>query len=162
MIELATLLGTSVGGKIFGIIQEGRKAAQEKQERDEERAFRRELAAGGNLKEYMESFTDDNGDTNTMGLTLCGLFLMFGFTACSAVMYLIWAEFQYSGTEAAMLDPTPPKREWSILGGALKWSWETKSISYISPLGYAYLILHPILFVLNTISTGNFSKKRSL
>jgi len=155
MIELLSLIGSAGAGKAFGLVSEFLQSKERHKSEHEERQFRRELAAGDRLGEYMEALhgPPNNHGPSLLGSTLCVLYIMFGATVCTCSIlcfyYGIWEHEAVS-----IKDPDQSSRTFSILGGAIKYEWPTKSISQISLVGIGYLLLHPILFILSTVTTG--------
>lgn len=156
MLELLTLFGSAGAGKLFQIGSEVLTNASVAKQEKEEREFQRSMADKGQLKEYLESVHKlDDGKPTMFSTTLCILYIMFGATACAACLYCF-----YLGVngQAHIKDPDTEGTAFKFF--ILEWQFQARNISSLSPMGVGYLILHPILFILSTVSGSTRSHRR--
>lgn len=161
MIELLSLIGSAGAGKAFGMLGDAWANASRRKDEKDEREFQKDLAFRGLLSDYLNSTSEDGGKTSFMSYIRGAMFIMFSFTACAFIGWCAWAQFAYPEVgDLTFQNPEPPQNTISLLAGAIEWSWATKTITRISPLGYAYLALHPLLFILSMVSTLERPRRR--
>ena len=165
MLELLSLIGAPGAGKLFQIGSDWISDSRRQKVEDKEREFKQGLAMGGQLKEYMESIhgSEDDDLPSLHSVVMCGLYFMFATTTVIFIATCLALQWEL-GNEALMVgikDPEQQGKTWSFLGGAIEYSYPSKSIAFISPLGCAYLALHPLLFVLGLVSSGRSPFKGS-
>jgi hypothetical protein len=165
VLELLSLIGAPGAGKIFQIAGDFLSDRRRSKHEAEERAFRSSLAQGDKLTAYMEAIhgSEDDDLPSLHSVTMCALYIMFAVTTCVFICTCLYIQWEL-GNEALMVgikDPEQNPSTWSILGGLIKGSRATNTITFISPLGVAYLALHPLLFVLGLVSSGRSPFKGS-
>lgn len=156
MIELLSLIGSAGAGKLFQIGSEMLTNASVAKQEEKDREFQKYLADKNQLAAYMDG-VHGKGDhpPSLLSWTLCLLYIMFGITACLACLYCFY--LGYEGN-AVIKDPDAEGSRFKFF--ILEWQFQARNISSLSPMGIGYLILHPILFILSTISGSTRSHRK--
>tara|TARA_R110002126_G_scaffold287101_1_gene439553 strand:+ start:590 stop:1048 length:459 start_codon:yes stop_codon:yes gene_type:complete len=150
MFALLTLIGSAGSGKLLSLVSEYFQNKAQSESEEKEREFQKDLAFKGELKAYIESaHAPIDGKTTLLSYTLCALYVMFGFTACSACLWCFWM----GAGEVLIKDPDQKRSFFESIFGA-------RNVTSLSPIGVGYLILHPILFILSMVSTGSRTPRR--
>jgi hypothetical protein len=159
VLELLSLIGAPGLGKATAIIGDFVSDSKRRQIEADDREFKKDLAYKGQLKDYLKALHAENDEPrypSLMSVTLCVLYIMFSVTACAFIFWCCYIQWEL-GNEAfrvGIKDPEQAGSTLSLLGGAIKYSWASKSVTFISPLGCAYLALHPLLYILGLVSSG--------
>lgn len=155
IIPLLTLIGSAGSGKLIQMVSEIMSNASHAKQQKEDREFQKYLADKGALNEYLkETHAEVDGHPSLLSITLCSLYLMFGATVCAAALYCFYIGFG----EVTIKDPDQAGSHFKFL--LFEWKPNPKNISEISPMGLGYLILHPILFILSTVSGATRFRRR--
>jgi hypothetical protein len=159
ILELASFLGTSVGGKLFGMAGDF-LAERREQRRDElEYEHKKDLAFKGQLKEHYESVSKQQPDGTYSPLTWCIAFVivLFAITYCYATLSC----FTDSPEQIIYTkDPSSEANTFSLLFGTISWDISNDRILAMSKAGMGYLLCYPIIFILSMVATGDKPRKR--
>jgi len=158
MLELLSLIGAPGAGKLFQIASDFISDSRRQKMEDRKQNHLEKMAGHENFKSYMESIhgTEDDSLPTLHSVVMCSLYIMFSLITCIFIATCLYIQWEL-GNEAFMVgikDPEQQAKTWSFLGGAIQYSYPAKSLSFVSPLGVAYLALHPLLFVLGLVSSG--------
>jgi len=159
ILELASFLGTSVGGKLFGII--GDAIADSRQAERDKRKFDHEanLAARGQLKDHLSMFNqaDASGHYSPLAWVVACCVGLFCVTYCLATLYC----FLDQPTDLVLSkDPTAGTATRSIFFGAIKWDITNNKVLEMSKMGVGFLMSYPIIFILSMVVGGDRPKGR--
>lgn len=159
ILELASFLGTSVGGKLFGIISDS--FVERRQAERERRQFEHEanLASRGQLRDHVAMLNqlDARGHYSPLAWVVAGCVGLFCLTYCTATLYCFLdnpTDIIYSK------DPTAGSATRSILFGTIKWDITNNRVLAMSKLGGGILLSYPIIFILSMVVTGDRPKGR--
>ena len=159
ILELASLLGSSVGGKLFGLagdyIAEKRHDKRETMEHEKQVT----LANRNSLKEYYESqsMVTPEGKPSPLAYVIAFCIGLFAVTYCYSALSCFT-----DNPEGLILtkDPAENARNFSILFGFIEWDIANNKVISMSRAGLGYLMLHPIVFILSMVTTGDKPKRR--
>ena len=159
ILELASFLGTSVGGKVFGMASDF-LAERRQQKRDElEYEHKKDLAFKGQLNEHYTAISEQKPDGTYSPLTwvISCVILLFAATYCYAtISCFIDNPTQIIYTK----DPSEEASTFSILFGTISWDISSNRILAMSKAGMGYLLCYPIIFILSMVTTGDKPKRR--
>lgn len=159
ILELASFLGTSVGGKLFGIISdsmsERRHADRERRQLEHEA----NLASRGQLKAHvaMLNKADSSGHYSPLAWVVAVCVFLFCVTYCVCTLYC----FIIDPTEIILSkDPTAGNATKSLFFGLIKWDVTNNKVLEMSKAGIGFLMSYPIIFLLSMILSGDRPKSR--
>lgn len=159
ILEVLSYLGTSVGGKLFGMVTdifaERRAAAREKQEQK----FHKRLAEKNALKEYLAAMyqPQPNGKPPLLAYVSAYTLVLFAtvYAVCTASCFFI-EPLSMVFTK----DPSEDAITREIFFGAIKWDVANNRILEMSRIGLGYLMCYPIIFILSMVNTGERLQRR--
>jgi len=159
ILELASFLGTSVGGKLFGIISDS--MSEKRQAERDKRQFEHEanLAARDQLKAHVSMLNrvDSSGRYSPLAWVVAFCVLMLCVTYCTCTLYC----FLVNPTELILSkDPTAGAATKSFFFGLVKWDVTNNKILEMSKAGIGFLMSYPVIFLLSMILTGDRPKGR--
>ena len=159
ILELASFLGTSVGGKVFGMI--GDALAERRIHRREELEYehKKDIAYKGQLKEYMETINgqQQDGTYSPLAWVTAAVILLFAVTYCYATLSC----FLENPTSIIYTkDPSEAANKISLLFGTISWDIANNRILAMSKAGMGFLMCYPVIFVVTMATTGDRPKKR--
>jgi len=159
ILELASFLGTSVGGKLFGIISdtmsERRHAERERRQLEHEA----NLATRGALKDHVKMLNtaDTSGRYSPLAWVVAVCIFLFCVTYCVCTLYC----FLINPTEVILSkDPTAGSAQKSFFFGLVKWDVTNNKVLEMSKAGVGFLMSYPIIFILSMVVTGDKPKGR--
>ena len=159
MIELLSLLGAAGGGKMFGIVSdwvlEGRHQKQEEKKQEHERYM---ASMRGRRKYHADLYTKDNDGTySPLAHVIAYTIGLFAVTYCAAALSC----FLDNPTATIYTkDPSENAAVREILFGIIRWDSFNNRVVEMSKIGLGYLMLHPMLFILSMVTTGDKIKTR--
>ncbi|PJB53593.1 MAG: hypothetical protein CO099_06085 [Bdellovibrio sp. CG_4_9_14_3_um_filter_39_7] len=159
ILELASFLGTSVGGSLFGMLRDTISSRRQQAIDDKKLDHELRLADKKALKDYYESIhkPSNEGNYSPMSYVIAFLVCLLGVTYCYATI-TCFAEnpelIIYSK------DPSDDSRTISILFGAIEWDIANNKILSMSKIGLGYLMCYPIIFTLSQVITGDKPRSR--
>ena len=159
ILELASFLGTSVGGKLFGMISDS--IAEKRHQEQEERAFNHQIAmaASNNLKEHYDSLGKQNskGGYSPIAWAVTFIVVLFAVTYCYATLSCF-----ISNPEQIVYtkDPSEDANTVSILFGTISFDISNNKILGMSRAGLGYLMCYPIIFILSMVTTGDKPRRK--
>jgi hypothetical protein len=159
ILELASFLGTSVGGKLFGLAGDW-LAERRAHKRDEaEFQLRKDLAYKGQLKEHVAGLNEQNADGGYSPLqwVVAFVILCFGITYCAATLTCF---FDDPTAQVFTKDPSENSRAISIFFGAIKYDLADNRVLAMSKAGLGFLMCYPLVFILSMVTTGDRPGKR--
>ncbi len=159
ILELASFLGTSVGGKLFGMISDS--ISEKRHQKREEAEFNHKiaLAASGQLKEHYEAVNKQNDDGTYSPLSWVVAFVVFLF--CITYCYATLSCFIDNPAQIIYTkDPSEEASKFSLLFGTISWDIANNRVLAMSKAGMGYLMCYPIIFILSMVTTGDKPKKR--
>jgi hypothetical protein len=159
ILELASFLGTSVGGKVFGMASDflSEKRIQHREELEFE--HKKDLAIAGHLKEHYEAISKPQADGTYSPLSwaMCYVVILFTCTYCYATLTC----FIDNPTDIIYTkDPQEAASTFSLLFGTISWDIANNRVLAMSKAGVGFLMCYPIIFVLTMVVTGDKPKKR--
>lgn len=159
ILELASFLGTSVGGKLFGII--GDAISESRQAERDRRKFEHEanLASRGQLREHISMYNqlDAKGHYSPLAWVVAVCVLMFCTTYCVCTLYC----FLVNPTEIILSkDPTADSATKSLFFGLIKWDVTNNKVLEMSKAGVGFLMSYPVIFILSMVVGGDKPKGR--
>jgi len=154
ILELASFLGTSVGGSLFGMLRDSISSSRQAKIDEKKLDHELRLADKQQLGEYYEALNkqNDDGHYSPMAYVVAFVVLLLGVTYCYATSTCF-----YENPEAIVFskDPSDDSRELSILFGTIKWDMANNKILSMSKIGLGYLMCYPIIFTLSQVITGD-------
>lgn len=159
ILELASFLGTSVGGKLFGLagdwLAERRLAKREQ----EEFQHQKDLAYKDALKDHLDSLNLErsNGGYSPLQWVIAFVILLFGTTYCLATLTCF---FENSSEIIYTKDPSQDARSVSLFFGAISYDLANNKILAMSKAGLGFLMCYPLVFILSMVTTGDRPSKR--
>jgi len=159
ILELASFLGTSVGGKLFGMISDTMAEKRHNERENMEIKHRQRLAELEQLGDYYEKLNTPSSDGTYSPLSRVVAFTigLFAITYCYATLScFIDNPAQVIFTK----DPSGNSSAFSLLGGFITWDIANNRVLEMSKVGLGYLLLHPVVFILSMATTGDKPGKR--
>ena len=159
ILEVISILGSSAGGKIFGMasdfLSERRHEKREKQENE----HKQQLALIGKTGEYQNELHEqkEDGSYSPMSWVVAFSLGLFAFTYCTAALSCFLdnpTQIIYSK------DPSEAASSVSIFFGFIDWDIANNRVITMSKIGLGYLMFHPIVFILSMVFTGDKLKKK--
>ena len=160
IFELVSLLGTSVGGTLLGLLDNHLDSRRQKQ--IEERQIKREtqVLLKGDYAAYQKAIhkRQPDGSYSPMSYAICFVFIFMSvsYAACIGTLF-----FNDPNTIIYSKDPTNEPKQFEMLFGAIKYSWNDNRILQISRVGLGVIMLYPVIFVISNVITSEvFDNKR--
>ena len=150
---LISVLGTSVGGAVFGQITSFIQSRAEAKDKKEQRDHEKFLATGNNVKEYYENMLKAPG---TVVLPPTYSRTIFMLTATYCLTTLIFACFP--NEIVATLNPNQTERKINFLF-VIGYRWTPENILELTTGGVALMMAYPIIFILSAVLTNTVSKR---
>ena len=146
------MLGTSVGGKIFGVISEKIHDSQIERREQAERAHQADLAGRNQLTAYLDTINrpNPNGGSSPMQFVVPLILLVFAITYVQCV----WGCFTVD-PEAIIYtkDPTSETAVRELFFGFIRWDSVNDRVVAMSKAGLGALLLYPIIFILSSVTS---------
>lgn len=158
-LDIIGLLGTTVGGKIFGDVGRFLSGKREAEERQKEREFHKDLLFKDGLANYHKNVhgPQDDGTYSPMSYVCAYLVLLFGITYALAVGSLfVWEPI----SEITTKDPSSNDRVFEFGFGLIKYDFANNRILSMSRAGLGYVMLYPFIFLFSTTITGEREKRQ--
>ena len=159
IIELVSFLGTSVGGKVFGMIHDAMSEKRHREREELEFRHKENMAARGNLREYYGELNQENSHGGYSPLTWVISFtiLLFGVTYCAAALTCF---FDDPTKPILTKDPGSDPSTFALFFGLIEWDIANNKVISMSKAGLGFLMLHPIVFILSMVTTGDRPRKK--
>ena len=159
ILELASFLGTSVGGRLFGMAGDWIAGRREAQREKAEFKHQRSLADKGAFTEYAKALSSPQSDGSYSPLqwVIAFVILLFAVTYCTATLTCF---FDNPGEIIYTKDPSEDSREIALFFGAIKWDLANNRILAMSKAGMGFLMCYPLVFILSMVTTGDRPKRR--
>ena len=160
ILELASFLGTSVGGKLFGIAGDWLAESRVRKREEAEHQLKKDLAYKGALGEHLQKLNSENshGGYSPLQWVVAFVILSFGVTYCVATLTCF---FEGPTDIIYTKDPSADSAQRSFFFGAIRWDATNNKVLAISKAGMGWLMLYPIVFILSMVTTGDRPTKRS-
>ena len=160
ILELATLLGASGGGKILGMFSDFMSERRLLKQQELEQNHLQDLASRGSLGEYLNGINEPNeitGCYSPMAWTVAIGLGVFTITYCIAALScfvinpqeIVWTK-----------DPSSKASEVELLWGFIGWKIADNRVVEVSKIGVGFLMLHPVVFIISMVFTGDKPKRR--
>lgn len=159
ILELASFLGTSVGGSLLGAVRDHFANRRQEAREAKEYAHQVDMARREGHREYFASLNqvDAKGNYSPLQYVIACLVLLLGVTYCLATLScFFWNPHEIIWTK----DPSEDSRTISILFGTIKYDLANLRVISMSKAGLGYLQLYPIIFILSSVITGDVARKR--
>lgn len=159
ILELASILGTSVGGKVFGIVGDMLSERRHQHREQEDNKHKQQLAIIGATKEYQHDLHEqkEDGTYSPLSWVIAISIGLFAFTYCAAALTCF---FDDPTAIVYTKDPSEEANNFSFLFGFIEWDIANNRVVSMSKIGLGYLMLHPIVFILSMVTTGDKLKRR--
>ncbi len=159
IMELVSLLGSSVGGKLFGMASEFITESRHAKAEASELNHKQQMALIESHKEFQNELQTPNPDGSYSPLSYVVAYSvgLFAITYClAALSCFLDAPTQIVYTK----DPADDARLFSVFWGFIEWDIANNQVLKMSKIGLGYLMLHPIVFVLSMVTTGDKPKRK--
>ncbi len=159
ILELASFLGTSVGGSLLGAVRDHFSNKRQEAREDREYGHQLDLAKREGFVEYLATLNQENakGNYSPMQYVIALIVLILGVTySLSTLSCFFWEPNSIVWTK----DPSEDARQVSILFGSIKWDLANLRVISMSKAGLGYLQLYPIIFILSQVITGDVIRRR--
>jgi hypothetical protein len=159
ILELASFLGTSVGGSLFGMLRDTLSSKRQQAVDDKKFDHEQRLADKKALGAYYASIHKQgpDGHYSPMSYVVAFIVMLLGVTYCYATV-LCFTDSPESIIYSK--DPSDDARKISILFGTISWDIANNKILSMSKIGLGYLMCYPIIFTLSQVITGEKPKGR--
>jgi hypothetical protein len=137
------------------MMAEGRMRKRE----EAEIKHRESMADKKAAREYMELYnaTNEDGRHSPRAWVVSFIILMLGVTYCTATLSCFYID---PGHIVYTKDPSEDAKKFSILFGAIEWDRSNNRVISMSRAGLGYIMLHPIIFIISMVTTGDRPSKR--
>ena len=159
IMELVSLLGSSVGGKVFGMVSDVMAERRHAKTLETELTHKQQMALIKSHTEYQDEIHEQNKDGGYSPLSHVVAYSvgLFAVTYCIAALSC----FIDTPTEIVYTkDPAEDARIFSVFWGFIEWDIANNQVLKMSKIGLGYLMLHPIVFILSMVTTGDKPRKR--
>lgn len=151
-VDLIGLLGTTVGGKIFGDVGRIVTGWSDNAEQREVRLHEERLAEKKVLHEYLEKrYSAPAGQESSMARVCSFLLLFFGVCyGVAALSLFLWEPTQNMLSK----DPANDGRVIEFGFGLIKYDIANNRVVSMARAGFGYLMLYPFVFLFSVCITG--------
>lgn len=158
ILEVISILGSSAGGKIFGMVSDFMSERRHQKREEEENKHKQQLAIIGATREYQHEVHEqkEDGSYSPISWVIAISLGLFAATYCTASLSCFIdnpTQIIYSK------DPSEAANSISLLFGFIEWDIANNRVIEMSKIGLGYLMLHPIVFILSMVFTGDRLKK---
>ena len=159
ILELASILGTSVGGKVFGIVGDLLSERRHHKREEDEFKHRQQMQLISEAKGYQNAIHEqkEDGTYSPLSWVIAISLGLFAFTYCSAALTCF---FDNPTAIVYTKDPSEDANTFSFFFGFIEWDIANNRVVEMSKIGLGYLMLHPIVFILSMVTTGDKLKRR--
>lgn len=159
ILALISFLGTTVGGKVFGMISDALSERRVHKHEEAERKHKQRLAELDKSQEYMEAANVPQSDGSYSPMSYISAYSLglFATVYCVATLScFLWEPSSIIYTK----DPTEDTNAFELLFGLIKWDLANDRVITMSKAGLGFLLLQPIVFILSMVFTGDKARKR--
>ena len=147
LTELLGLAGSGVAGSIFGLVSDWMQSKADIKKLEVELEIKRRAQEANQTLNHVKTVSSSPFFSKSFGL------LVFTYCACTAICFafpevIIWT-----------FNPEDEPKRVSIFWGLVSHEWKPTRVYEITSGGLGYSLLHPIAFIITSVTTGISAKR---